>query len=97
MQLDAWYVCGHAYAHVCGHMYMCVCVCIHICTCVFVHAYMHMCVYVHVYGVVCSTLYIRISLCRKLQEQLQCDNSDSEAKKLEEEVCNLQLSKQNLK
>ena len=42
----------------------------------------------------CSMLHVAH---RKLQEQLHCDNSESEAKKLEEEVRNLQLSKQNLR
>ena len=58
---------------------------------------------------VCIRMYIRTYVCayfkcsmlhvahRKLQEQLHCDNSENEAKKLEEEVRNLQLSKQNLR
>ena len=53
--------------------------------------YVCMCVWCHAFNIV------RMSLHRKLQEQLQCHNSESEAKKLEEEVCNLQLSKQNLR
>ena len=56
----------------------------------YVCVYVFMCVYM-------SCFQFCMSLHRKLQEQLQCHNSENEAKKLEEEVRNLQLSKQNLR